>query len=258
MKDLGYGKGYRYAHDEEGAYSAGQRYFPEGMEVPEWYKPTDRGLEAKIREKLEQLKKEFDREAVRNKVYPIDPRVAGREHHNPPPPGGRAFYTFYPGATHLYDAMAPATRNRTHTFNAYIDVPAGGADGVLVAEGGLSAGYSLYIRDGRPTYTYNYFRREVTTVASRDRLPSGKSTVQLRFAYDGGGEGKGATVTLIVNGVKAGEAHLAHTAPRIYSYDETFDVGEDSASPVGDYVAPFRFTGTLERLELRSEPTAVE
>jgi len=57
MKDLGYGKGYRYAHDEEGAYSAGQRYFPEGMEAPEWYKPTDRGLEAKIREKLEQLKK---------------------------------------------------------------------------------------------------------------------------------------------------------------------------------------------------------
>jgi len=57
MKDLGYGKGYRYAHDEAGAYSAGQRYFPEGMTVPEWYKPTDRGLEAKIREKLEQLKK---------------------------------------------------------------------------------------------------------------------------------------------------------------------------------------------------------
>ena len=57
MKDLGYGKGYRYAHDEAGAYSAGQRYFPEGMAEPEWYQPTDRGLEAKIREKLEQLKK---------------------------------------------------------------------------------------------------------------------------------------------------------------------------------------------------------
>jgi putative ATPase len=57
MKDLGYGKGYRYAHDEADAYSAGQRYFPDGMEVPEWYKPTDRGLEAKIREKLDGLKK---------------------------------------------------------------------------------------------------------------------------------------------------------------------------------------------------------
>jgi arylsulfatase len=202
---------------------------------------------------LERLQKEFDREAEKNKVLPIDSRVAGREHHNPPPPGGRAFYTFYRGATHLFDATAPATRNRTHTFTAYIDVPAGGANGVLVAEGGLSAGYTLFIKDGRPTYTYNYFRREVTTIAARDPLPPGKSIVELRFAYDGGGEGKGATVTLIVNGVQAGEARLAHTAPRIYSYDETFDVGEDSASPVGDYVAPFRFTGRLERVELRSE-----
>ena len=56
MKDLGYGKGYRYAHDEPDAYSAGQTYFPEGMEQVEWYQPTDRGLEARIREKLEQLK----------------------------------------------------------------------------------------------------------------------------------------------------------------------------------------------------------
>jgi len=56
MKGLGYGKGYRYAHDEEGGYSPGQRYFPEGMAEPDWYKPTDRGLEARIREKLEELK----------------------------------------------------------------------------------------------------------------------------------------------------------------------------------------------------------
>ena len=205
-------------------------------------------------ETLERLRKEFDHEAEKNKVFPIDSRIAGREHRNPPPPGGRTFYTFYPGATHLFDATAPATRNRTHTFSAYIDNPADGADGVLVADGGISAGYSLYIKNGRPTYTYNYFRREVTTIAAHDRLPPGKSTIELRFAYDGGGEGKGATVTLTVNGVKAGEARLAHTAPRIYSYDETFDVGEDSASPVGDYVSPFRFAGVLERLELRSEP----
>ena len=58
-------------------------------------------------EKLTQLKKRFDDEAVRNNVYPLDARVAGRQHPNPPPPGGRAFYTFYPGATHLFDAIAP-------------------------------------------------------------------------------------------------------------------------------------------------------
>lgn len=204
--------------------------------------------------KLDQLKKAFDAEATRNNVYPIDPRVNGRQHPNPPPPGGRAFYTFYPGATHLYDALAPGTRNRTHTFTAYVDIPTGGADGVLVAEGGTASGYSLYVKDGRPSYTYNYFRQEVTTVAAKDPLAAGRAVIELHFAYDGGGLGKGATVTLMVNGVKAGEARLAHTVPRAYSFEETFDVGEDTASAVGPYVAPFAFTGTLERLELRSDP----
>jgi arylsulfatase len=207
-------------------------------------------------ERLEQLKKTFDDEAVRNKVYPLDPRVAGRQHQNPPPPGGRAFYTFYPGATHLFDAVAPGTRNRTHTFTAYVDIPAGGADGVLVADGGTASGYSLYVKDGRPTYTYNYFRREVTSIVSPNRLPAGRSVIGLHFAYDGGGEGGSATVTLSVNGARVGRARLAHTVPRIYAYDETFDVGEDTASPVGAYAAPFSFSGTLERLELRAEPPA--
>jgi arylsulfatase A-like enzyme len=205
-------------------------------------------------QKLEQLMKLFEVEGARNKVFPIDPRVSGRQHPNPPPPGGRAFYTFYPGATHLYDALAPGTRNRTHTFTAYVDIPAGGADGVLVAEGGTASGYALYIKNGRPGYTYNYFRREVTTVAATDPLPAGKSVIELHFAYDGGGMGKGATVTLIVNGKKVGEARLAHTVPRAYSFEETFDVGEDTASAVGPYEAPFVFSGKLERLELRADP----
>ncbi|HXS12631.1 MAG TPA: arylsulfatase [Acidobacteriaceae bacterium] len=211
-------------------------------------------LAAKYPGKLAQLEKLFDEEAWKNHVYPIDPRIAGRQHPNPPPPGGRAFYTFYPGATHLYDALAPGTRNRTHTFTAYVTIPPGGADGVLVAEGGEAAGYSLYIKDGHPAYTYNYFRMKVTTITSPDKLPEGRSVIELHFAYDGGGLGKGATVTLTVNGKKEGEARLEQTVPRAYSFEETFDVGEDSASPVGPYRSPFSFTGTLEKLELRSGP----
>lgn len=207
--------------------------------------------------KLAALQKLFDEQAVKFHVYPLDPRVAGRQHPNPPPPGGRSFYTFYPGDGHLYDALAPATRNRTHTFTAYVDVPAGGADGVLVAEGGNAAGYSLYIRDGKPAYTYNYFRREVTTIAAKERLPVGRSTIELHFEYAGPGLGAPATVTLTVNGKKAAEAKLARTVPRAYSFEETFDVGEDSASPVGPYASPFKFTGTLERLELRTNPAPV-
>lgn len=206
--------------------------------------------------KLAELQTLFDEEAAKNKVLPLDARVAERQHPNPPPPGGRSFYTFYPGTTHLYDAAAPGTRNRTHTFTAYVDVPAAGAEGVIVAEGGMASGYALYVKDRRPTYTYNYFRREVTTIAATDPLPAGKSVITVHFAYDGGGMGKAATVTLTVNGVKAGEARLAQTVPVTYSYDETFDVGEDASSPVGPYSAPFAFTGTLDRVELRAEPPA--
>jgi arylsulfatase len=204
--------------------------------------------------KLQQMEALFDREAETNHVYPIDPRIAGRQHPNPPPPGGRAFYTFYPGASHLYDALAPATRNRSHTFTAYVTIPAAGASGVIVAEGGDSSGYSLYLQNGHPAYAYNYFRRERTSIVATDPLPPGRSVIELRFVYDGGGLGKGANVILTVNGKKAGEARLARTVPRAYSFEETFDVGEDSATPVGPYQSPFPFTGVLEKLELRSEP----
>jgi arylsulfatase len=208
--------------------------------------------------KLEELKRLFELEGQRNKVFPTDARVNGRQHPNPPPAGGRPFYTFYAGATHLYDALAPGTRNRTHTFTAYVDIPAGGSDGVIVAEGGVASGYALYIKDGRAAYTYNYFRKEVTTVAAKDPLPVAKSVIELRFLYDGGGLGNGATVTLLINGKVAGEARLPHTVPRAYSFEETFDVGEDTASPVGPYEAPFVFTGILERLELRSSPPSTD
>ena len=215
-------------------------------------------LAASRPEKVKELQAVFDEEARQNKVFPIDPRVgAARDHGNAPPPGGREFHTFYPGATHLYGANAPGTRNRTHTFTAYVDMPASGGDGVLVAEGGAGAGYTLYVKDRRPSYTYNFFRRQITTIAGTEPLPPGKSVVELRFVYDGGGRGLGATVTLSVNGKTVGQSRLERTVPAAYSFEETFNVGEDSASAVGPYAAPFAFTGTLERLELRASAPAV-
>jgi len=217
-----------------------------------------RDLAASRPDELKALQALFDEEAGKNQVFPIDPRVgAARGHGNAPPPGGREFYTFYPGATHLYGANAPGTMNRTHTFTAYVNMPAHGGDGVLVAEGGSGAGYTLYVKDRRPSYTYNFFRRVVTTVAATEPLPPGRSVVELRFVYDGGGSGLGATVTLSVNGKTVGESRLERTVPAAYSFEETFNVGEDSASPVGPYPAPFVFTGTLERLELRASPPAL-
>ena len=201
--------------------------------------------------KLRELQAAFDLEAEKNQVFPLDPRVNERAHPNPPPPGGRPFYTFYPGTTHLYDAVAPSTRNRSYSITAYLDIPASGAEGVVVADGGTAAGYSIYMKDGRVHYTYNYFRRAVTTLSTAEVLKPGKATVEVRFAYDGGGKGKGATITLVVNGQVVGTARLDQTVPVTYSYDETFDVGEDTASPVGPYTAPFAFTGVINRVEIR-------
>src|SRR5262245_55431242 len=97
----------------------------------------------------------------------------------------------------------------------------------------------------------------MTTITAPDRLPPpGKSRIDLHFAYEGGGEGRGATVTLSVNGQKAGEAHLARTVPKIYSYGETFDVGEDTATAVGPDEASFPFAGRIEKIELRDERAA--
>lgn len=204
--------------------------------------------------RLADLQRLFDEEAAKNLVLPMDARVAERQHVAPPPPGGRPFYTFYPGTNYLANANAPPTVNRSHTITAYIDVPARGAEGVIVADGGLSSGYTLYVKDGRPAYTYNYFRREVTTIAGTDRLPPGRAQIEVQFAYDGGGRGQGASVTLLVNGAAVGTARLRQTVPAVYTYDETFGVGEDTSTPVGPYAAPFAFTGTIDRVEIHPGP----
>jgi hypothetical protein len=167
----------------------------------------------------------------------------------------RAVYTYYPGSGHLYYAMAPHTENRSHTITAYVEIPKGGADGVLVANGGSSCGYSLFIKDGRPTFTYNFCQAEITTISDPHSLPAGPATIQLRFAYDGGGLGKGATATLYVNGSEVAEGRLPRTVAAAFTFDETFDVGEDSSTPVGDYRSPFPFRGTLRKLELEFAPS---
>ncbi len=124
---------------------------------------------------------------------------------------------------------------------------------MLVAEGGEALGYSLTSRMGGPPMPTTTFV-ERTSIVAGDPLPPGGSTIELRWAYDGGGLGKGAAATLVVNGKEAGTAHIPHAVPRAYSFEETFDVGEDSATPAGPYQSPFPFTGSLRKLELRSDP----
>jgi arylsulfatase A-like enzyme len=233
-------------------YSAG----PETMLQQPWelyhlsedYSEAD-NLADKYPDKLNELKALFDEEAKKNQVYPLDPRFAGRQ----PRPTGTHF-TYYAHTGHLYLSLTPPYENRSHTITALVEIPEGGANGVLLADGGIGGGFSLFLKNGKPTYTYNFFSRQITTIAAPDALPPGPARIVLKFDYDGGGPGKGALVTLYVNDKIAGQARIEHTVSTAFSFEDTFDVGEDSASPVGDYQSPFLFTGTLDRVDLDLAP----
>lgn len=137
-----------------------------------------------------------------------------------------------------------------------IDVPkTGSPDGSLAAEGGVAGGWSFYIKHGKPTYEYNWFTQQRYKVVSSASVTPGKNVVKMDFKYDGGGVAKGGTVTLYINDKKVGEGRVDKTVPARFSADETFDTGLDSASPVSDdYQSPFRFPGTIDRVEIDVQP----
>ncbi len=214
-------------------------------------------LAAKFPDKLAELKAIFDEECEKNHVYPFDDRGIGRAFVPKPSPGGsdpkRTKFTYYGGASRLAETAAPNTKNVSHRITAQIDMPAGG-EGVILAEGGISAGFALYVQNGKLVYHYNWFERERTNLVSNIPVPAGKSTVTMEFAYDGGGLGKGGEAVIGINGKEVGRARIAHTVPGRFGID-TFGLGSDTGSPVSNtYQPPFPFTGTVERVDIELGP----
>jgi arylsulfatase len=147
-------------------------------------------------------------------------------------------------------------KNKSHTITADLEIPPAGADGVLVAAGGNVAGYVLYIKDGLPIYEYNYFTVERFKIVGKNKLTPGKHTLRFEFKYDGGGVGKGGGGALFVDGSETARGRIEKTVLGRFSADETFDTGEDTGSPVSaDYKAPFRFAGTIKKIEIDLAPT---
>lgn len=217
-----------------------------------------RNLAAEHPDKLEALKAIFDEEAEKYGVYPMDDRGAGRLAEVKPSPGGadpnRTEFTYYAGAVRLPETAAPSTKNRSHSIKVAVDNAGGKSEGVLVAAGGMSAGYSLYVKGGKAVYEYNYFDKVRLTVVSSQPLPVGKSTVELAFAYDGGGLGKGGEAVLLIDGKEVGKGRIEETVAGRFGID-TFDVGMDTGSPVSnDYDPPFAFTGRIERVDIKLAP----
>jgi arylsulfatase A-like enzyme len=216
--------------------------------------------------KLADLQARFLIEAAKHNVLPIDSSFADRANPaiRPSFNVGRTDFTYYPGMIRIPEANAPDIKNKSFRINADIDVPQGGADGILVTQGGRFGGWGLLVLDGKPTFAYAYSNQDgdkypdqkktKTRIAGGERLVPGKHTISFEFTYDGGGIGKGGQGTLTVDGNKVAEGRIENTAPFRFSLDESFDVGEDTGTPVVDeYDArmPFRFGGTLGKVEFK-------
>jgi arylsulfatase len=212
-------------------------------------------LAAKNPTKLKELQELFIKEAIKYRVLPIDdrsierlnPKLAGR----PDLMGGRTSLTLYEGMKGMSENVFINVKNRSHTIEAEVEIPAGGAKGVILAQGGRFGGWALYLQDGKPTYTYNFVGLKSTSVAAREPLPAGKATLRYEFTYDGGGLGKGGMATLYVNDKKVAEGRLESTQAMMFSTDETADVGVDDATPVVESMGAgrhSRFTGKIDRV----------
>ncbi|WP_235025245.1 LamG domain-containing protein [Caballeronia terrestris] len=149
------------------------------------------------------------------------------------------------------------TKSVSHTITAELEIPKGGATkGVVMSQAGMFGGWSLYVVDGRPKYTYNWLAREHYVIESHDPLPSGHVTLVYDFKYDGGGQHKGGTGTLYVNGKKVAEGRIAKTMGSLYSLAaETANIGEDAYSPVTNDYDPWdnAFTGTIAKVTIKSQ-----
>ncbi len=217
--------------------------------------------------KLAELQKLFISEAGKHHVLPLDDRVMERMDAaavgRPDLMRGRSSLTLAEGMTGLMEAVFPNVKNRSSTVTAEVDVPAGGGNGTIIAQGGRFGGWSLYVKDGVPGYAYNFLGLQRTSIDAPQPLAPGKSTVRLEFAYDGGGPGKGGTGTLYVNDTKVAEGRIEHTQAGIFSADETADVGIDLGTPVVEAIgaeAKSRFTGHIPRvtIEVRNPTPATQ
>ena len=204
--------------------------------------------------KLEDLQALFMSEAEKYHALPIDDRVIARMNPaiagRPDVMGDRMSLTLYDGMDGMLENTFINVKNRSKTITAEIEVPEGGASGVILGQGGRFGGWSLYMKDGKPAYTYNFLGLSQYTVASDQEVPAGPATVVLDFEYDGGGVGKGGTAKLSVNGKTVAEGRIEKTQPLLFSADETADVGLDNQTPVVEGIGIGRdetqFTGEIQ------------
>lgn len=210
--------------------------------------------------KLKEMQSVFTNEAIKYRVLPIDDRMferidpvtAGR----PDLMGGRTTLTLSEGMVGMSENVFINIKNRSLSMTAELEIPQGGADGVILAQGGRFGGWSLYFKDGKPTYCYNFLGLQETKVTAPQAVAAGKATLRMNFDYEGGGVGKGGTASLSVDGQKVASGRIDRTQPAIFSADETAGVGLDDATPVtADYKQRDNaFTGKIIKVTVEVKP----
>ncbi len=219
----------------------------------DWTQAHDLAVE--MPDKLAELQQRWLDEARRYNVLPLDDRRV--ERFNPGLAGRPVLIhgssqLLFAGMGRLTENVMINVKNKSHAVTAQIDVPDGGATGVVFAQGGAFGGWSLYLHEGRPAYCYNLFGMRTFKVYGSDPVPAGAHQLRLEFAYDGGGLAKGGTASLWVDGAKVGEGRVDATQPMIFSADETADVGSDTGSRVSDDYRPetSAFTGAVRWIQI--------
>ncbi|MQA75510.1 MAG: sulfatase-like hydrolase/transferase [Solirubrobacterales bacterium] len=243
-----------------------------GTELPpydddtwELYAPDDwtqsRDLAAEQPERLAELQRLFLIEAARYDVLPLDDRRAERFNSDlagrPTLIRGKSQLLFG-GMRRLSENSVAVIKNKSHAVTAQIEVPDGGAEGVIVAQGGAFGGWSIYLKDGKPAYCYSLFGLQRFKIAAEQPIPAGEHQVRMEFAYDGGGLGKGGDVVLYLDGDEVATGRVEGTVPMLFSADETTDVGSDSATPVSDDHGPkeTEFSGRVDWVQIDIDEAA--
>jgi arylsulfatase len=205
-------------------------------------------LAGKNPDKLKELQEAFLVEARKYNVLPLDDRVAARFDTSlrPNPLAGIKSYSYGPGVTGIGEGAFLNTHGVPFSITAYVDVPRTSGDGVLAAIGGVISGWSLYVKDGKPVFHYNYFNVDRANIRSSQVLGPGRASIRVEVTPVSPAPGAAADVRLLIDGKEVANGRVAGTVPFRYGV-EPFDVGMDTVSAVSDeYKSPFPFAGTID------------
>ncbi|MGO8838007.1 MAG: sulfatase-like hydrolase/transferase [Limisphaerales bacterium] len=216
-------------------------------------------------DKVKELKKMFIKEGKKYQVFPMDASVAARiVAPRPNITAGRTEFVYTRPMVGLPQGDSPMILDASYTFTADIEVPEGGAEGMIVTSGGRFGGYGFYLLKGKPVFLWNLADLKRIKWEGPDALTPGKHTLVFDFKYDGlgvgtlafnnfSGLGRGGVGTLKVDGKEVQTITMEHTMPMILQWDESFDIGSDTLTGVNDedYLPPFPLTAKLDKLTIK-------